>query len=60
MADERFDALRFAENLRDELYRRYQLCDALVTPDTILLAVTNAVDSAINQTMKREEDSQHE
>lgn len=36
----------FAERLEKELYRRYQECPATVTPDTILLAVCNAVAAA--------------
>jgi hypothetical protein len=36
----------FVENLERSLKRRYDECSATVTPDTILLAVLNAVADA--------------
>lgn len=41
-----FNAEKFAETLEKQLAARYALCDGLVQPDSILLAVTNAVAAA--------------
>lgn len=38
---------QFMERLAEEIYRRYQDCPDTTTPDSILLAVANAIHEVI-------------
>lgn len=42
----------YMELLAEEIYRRYQLSSAVITPDSVLLAIANAIHDVNEQDEK--------